>query len=71
MSRPAIVKWCQQFEDCRTDLTDEEKEGRLAIMSIHRIVPNSRPAIFMCLGKLNEQLSGRPFSKMARFRQLF
>ncbi|GBM55047.1 hypothetical protein AVEN_234194-1 [Araneus ventricosus] len=25
MSRPAIVKWCQQFEVGRTDLTDAEK----------------------------------------------
>ncbi|GBO12353.1 hypothetical protein AVEN_3495-1 [Araneus ventricosus] len=24
MSRPAIVRWCQQFEDGRTDLTDRK-----------------------------------------------
>ena len=27
MSRPAIVKWCQIFEDCHTYLTDAEREG--------------------------------------------
>ncbi|GBL69219.1 hypothetical protein AVEN_98399-1 [Araneus ventricosus] len=27
MPRPAIVKWCQQFEDGRIDLTDEERQG--------------------------------------------
>ncbi|GBL85204.1 hypothetical protein AVEN_222693-1 [Araneus ventricosus] len=29
MSRPAIVKWCQQFEDGRTDLTDLERQGHI------------------------------------------
>ncbi|GBL91783.1 hypothetical protein AVEN_185542-1 [Araneus ventricosus] len=35
MSRPAIVKWCQQFEDDRTDLTDAERQGRPATVSKH------------------------------------
>ncbi|PSN49427.1 hypothetical protein C0J52_06598 [Blattella germanica] len=28
MSRPAIVKWCQQFEQGRTDVSDADLEGR-------------------------------------------
>ena len=28
MSFSAIVKWRQQFEDGRTDITDAEREGR-------------------------------------------
>ncbi|GBN57698.1 hypothetical protein AVEN_251520-1 [Araneus ventricosus] len=30
MSRPAIVKWCQQFKDGRTDLTDAERKANNA-----------------------------------------
>ena len=33
MSRPTIVKWCQTFEDGRTDLIDPEKEERRATVS--------------------------------------
>ncbi|GBM66987.1 hypothetical protein AVEN_111008-1 [Araneus ventricosus] len=32
MSRPAIVKWCQQFEDGRTDA---ERQGRPTTVSKH------------------------------------
>ncbi|GBM97566.1 hypothetical protein AVEN_143799-1 [Araneus ventricosus] len=35
MSRPAIVKWCQQFEDGCTDLTDAERQGRPTTVSKH------------------------------------
>lgn len=28
VSRPAIAKWCKQFENGRTDLTDEYRKGR-------------------------------------------
>ncbi|PSN33234.1 hypothetical protein C0J52_24489 [Blattella germanica] len=28
MSRPVIVKWCQQFEQSRTDVSDADREGR-------------------------------------------
>ncbi|GBO22904.1 hypothetical protein AVEN_17615-1 [Araneus ventricosus] len=35
MSRPAIVKWCQQFEDGRTDLTDAKRQRRPATVSKH------------------------------------
>ncbi|GBM03579.1 hypothetical protein AVEN_203157-1 [Araneus ventricosus] len=35
MSSPAIVKWCQQFEDGRTDLTDSERQGRPTTVSKH------------------------------------
>ncbi|GBM32174.1 hypothetical protein AVEN_136724-1 [Araneus ventricosus] len=38
MSRPAVVKWCQQFEDCRTNLTDVERQGRPATVSTSDIV---------------------------------
>ncbi|GBN86535.1 hypothetical protein AVEN_61581-1 [Araneus ventricosus] len=31
MSRPVIVKWCQHFEDGRTDLTDAERQGRITV----------------------------------------
>ncbi|GBN68057.1 hypothetical protein AVEN_100097-1, partial [Araneus ventricosus] len=33
MSRPSIVKWCQQFEDGRGNLTDEESQGRPTTVS--------------------------------------
>ncbi|GBN37807.1 hypothetical protein AVEN_102211-1 [Araneus ventricosus] len=35
MPRPAIVKWCQQFEDGRTDLSDAERQGRPPTVSKH------------------------------------
>ncbi|GBL85944.1 hypothetical protein AVEN_63249-1 [Araneus ventricosus] len=35
MSRPAVVKWCQQLEDGRTDLTDAERQGGPATVSKH------------------------------------
>ncbi|GBO06116.1 hypothetical protein AVEN_201659-1 [Araneus ventricosus] len=35
MSRTAIVKWCQQFEDGRTDLSDAERQGRPTTVSKH------------------------------------
>ena len=28
ISRPGIVKWCQQFDGGRTDITDKYREGR-------------------------------------------
>ncbi|GBM75462.1 hypothetical protein AVEN_98281-1 [Araneus ventricosus] len=31
MSHLAIVRWCQQFEDDRTDLNDAERQGRRPI----------------------------------------
>ena len=37
MSRLVIVKWCRMFEDSRTDLTDEEMEGRPATKSTRDI----------------------------------
>ncbi|GBM47053.1 hypothetical protein AVEN_68373-1 [Araneus ventricosus] len=38
MSHPAIVKWCQQFEDGRTDLTDAERQGRRTTVSTSGMV---------------------------------
>ncbi|GBN55784.1 hypothetical protein AVEN_240550-1 [Araneus ventricosus] len=32
-SRPAIAKWCQQFEDGHTDLTYAERQGRPTTVS--------------------------------------
>ena len=41
MSCPSIVKWCQMFEDGRTDFTDAEREGSTATVStpdmVHRV----------------------------------
>ncbi|KAF8771957.1 Protein GVQW3 like protein [Argiope bruennichi] len=33
-----ILKWCQQFEDGRTDLTDVERQGRLIMVSTSDMV---------------------------------
>ncbi|GBM94961.1 hypothetical protein AVEN_265274-1 [Araneus ventricosus] len=38
MSRPATVKWCQQFEDGRTDLTDAKRQGRPTTVSTSDMV---------------------------------
>ncbi|GBL93444.1 hypothetical protein AVEN_59653-1 [Araneus ventricosus] len=38
MSHPAIVKWCQQFEDGRTDLNDAERQGRPTTVSTSDMV---------------------------------
>ncbi|GBN06724.1 hypothetical protein AVEN_119432-1, partial [Araneus ventricosus] len=38
MSRPAMVKWWQQFEDGRTDLTDAEGQGRPTTVSTSDMV---------------------------------
>ncbi|GBL78276.1 hypothetical protein AVEN_42821-1 [Araneus ventricosus] len=38
MSRPTIVKWCQQFEDGRTDLTDAERQGKPTTVSTSDMV---------------------------------
>ena len=53
MSRPAIVKWCQQFEDGCTDLSISETEVTVQIW---------RLTIFTYFGKLKEHLDGRQFS---------
>ena len=46
ISCPAIVKWCQMFQDGRTDLVDAEREGRAAKMStpdtVQRVEDNIR-----------------------------
>ncbi|GBM11232.1 hypothetical protein AVEN_198927-1 [Araneus ventricosus] len=38
MSCPAIAKWCQQFEDGRTDLTYAERQGRPITVSTSNAV---------------------------------
>ncbi|GBM67454.1 hypothetical protein AVEN_124050-1 [Araneus ventricosus] len=47
MSRPAIVKWCQQFEDGSTDLADAERQGRPTttsdmVQKVEDIILNNR-----------------------------
>ncbi|GBO00940.1 hypothetical protein AVEN_6471-1 [Araneus ventricosus] len=45
MSRPAIVKWCQQFEDGRTDLTEAERQGRPTTVSTSDMVQREKDII--------------------------
>ena len=72
MSRTAIVKWCQMFEDCRRDLTDAEREGKTSNSEHTRHGAasgrhysqqfQSERSTHYIFGKLKEHLGGRQYS---------
>ena len=81
MSRPAIVKWCQMFENGRKELSNAEIEGKLATVTtpdmgqrvedINHSNGKVEEAHIKCSGNAKNIWMEDNFSTMTRFTQLF